>query len=138
MAVASEKCLAGTKVLKKVCYLTYQKRHQSLCHLHSSCPTADQTRSFTTIWKTHTEVQSSGGPAKATAGPCTPRRSPSPALICTPLSGCLHPFPAEAANPKYLVSPHPSRGFRSQWLGQLHFLFSFQRGISLGGHLKEL
>lgn len=36
------------------------------------------------------------------------------------------------------VSPHPSGSLRSQWLGQLHFLFSFQRGISLRGPLKEL
>ena len=64
---------------------------------------------------------------------------PHPALLCAPHSGSLRPFPAEQLPPQITsVSPHRSGNFRSQWLGQLHFLFSFQRGISLGGPLKEL
>ena len=79
-----------------------------------------------------------GGPVKevwnlAQAHPVHPH------LAVAPHSGCLHPFPAEWLPARITsVSPHRSRSFRSQWLGQLHFLFSLQRGISLGSPLKEL
>nr|KAF6500728.1 hypothetical protein HJG59_007787 [Molossus molossus] len=65
--------------------------------------------------------------------PCTPEPASAPTIRLpapSQLRGCGPQITS--------VSPHSSGILRSQWLGQLHFLFSFQRGISLGGPLKEL
>lgn len=56
----------------------------------------------------------------------------------------IPPYTQAASSPRgcwpqitAVVSSSRSGSSRSQWLGQLHFLFSFPRGISLEGPLKE-